>query len=90
MGTMLQFLKDKRYKQTSLSVQKENYAVDMYRKAGFGMVSENDEEYIMVYWLQYDRRKRTIVVNVEEATKIETLKRLLVTITLVQSYSIFY
>ena len=51
MGTMLQFLKDKGYKQTSLSVQKENYAVDMYRKAGFEMVSENDEEYIMVYWL---------------------------------------
>lgn len=48
MGTMLQFLKDKRYKQISLSVQKANYAVDMYRKAGFEMVSENDEEYIMV------------------------------------------
>ena len=48
MRTMLQFLKDKGYKQTSLSVQKENYAVDMYRKAGFEMISENDEEYIMV------------------------------------------
>lgn len=43
-----EFLKDKGYKQTSLSVQKENYAVDMYRKAGFEMISENDEEYIMV------------------------------------------
>lgn len=51
MGTMLQFLKDKGYKQTSLSVQKENYAVTMYRKAGFEIVSENTEEYIMVCWL---------------------------------------
>ena len=48
MRTMLQFLKEKGYKQTSLSVQKENYAVGMYRKAGFEVVSENDEEYIMV------------------------------------------
>lgn len=48
MGAMMQFLKDKRYKPTSLSVQKANYAVDMYRKAGFEVVSENGEEYIMV------------------------------------------
>jgi ribosomal protein S18 acetylase RimI-like enzyme len=48
MRTMLQFLKKKEYKQTSLSVQKANYAVDMYRKAGFEVVSENGEEYIMV------------------------------------------
>lgn len=47
MRTMLQFLKEKGYKQTSLSVQKENYAVGMYRKAGFEVVSETDEEYIM-------------------------------------------
>lgn len=48
MKSMLQFLKDKGYKQTSLSVQKANYAVDMYRKAGFAVVDENEEEYIMV------------------------------------------
>jgi len=48
MRAMLQFLKDKGYKQTSLSVQKENYAVNMYRKVGFEVASENDEEYIMV------------------------------------------
>lgn len=51
MGTMLQFLKDKGYKQISLSVQKTNYAVTMYRKAGFEIVRENTEEYIMVCWL---------------------------------------
>ena len=48
MRAMLQLLKDKGYKQTSLSVQKANYAVNMYRKAGFEVVCENDEEYIMV------------------------------------------
>ncbi len=48
MGTMLQFLRKKGYKQTSLSVQKANYAVRMYRKVGFEIVDENEEEYIMV------------------------------------------
>lgn len=48
MKEMLQFLKDKGYRQISLSVQKANYAVDMYRKIGFEVVKENEEEYIMV------------------------------------------
>ena len=48
MKTMLQLLKDKGYKQTSLSVQKANHAVNMYRKLGFETVKENKEEYIMV------------------------------------------
>ena len=56
MKSMLQFLKDKGYKQISLSVQKANYAVDMYRKAGFAVVDENEEEYIMVCHLEYDIR----------------------------------
>lgn len=51
MKAMLQLLKDKGYKQTSLSVQKENYAVGMYKKVGFKVVEENEEEYIMVYRL---------------------------------------
>ena len=48
MKTMLQVLKNKGYTQTSLSVQKANYAVNMYRKLGFETVKENEEEYIMV------------------------------------------
>ena len=48
MGAMLQLLRVKGYKQTSLSVQKANYAVNMYRKAGFEVVDENKEEYIMI------------------------------------------
>lgn len=57
MEEMLQFLKDKGYKQTSLSVQKANYAVNMYRKVGFEVVKENEEEYIMVCRLQHGRRR---------------------------------
>lgn len=45
---MLKFLKDKGYKQTSLSVQKANYAVNMYYEVGFEVVKENEEEYIMI------------------------------------------
>ena len=48
MGAMLQLLREKGYKQASLSVQKANYAVKMYRKAGFEVVDENEEEYIMI------------------------------------------
>ena len=36
------------YAKLSLSVQKDNYAVKLYQKVGFTIVSETDEEYIMV------------------------------------------
>ena len=48
METMLCELKGRGYKKTSLAVQKANYAVRMYKKVGFVIVDENDEEYIMV------------------------------------------
>lgn len=48
METMLQELKEKGYERASLAVQKANYAVRMYKKVGFEIVDENDEEYIMV------------------------------------------
>ncbi len=48
MKAMLQFLRENGYKQTSLSVQKVNYAVRMYQKVGFEITDENEEEYIMV------------------------------------------
>lgn len=44
----IDILEDFLYKQVSLAVQKANYAVKMYKKAGFEIVDENDEEYIMV------------------------------------------
>ncbi|WP_026525775.1 MULTISPECIES: GNAT family N-acetyltransferase [unclassified Butyrivibrio] len=48
MENMLNLLKEKGFKQASLSVQKANYAVRMYEKVGFKTVAENSEEYIMV------------------------------------------
>ncbi len=48
MITMLDELKKRGYERTSLAVQKANYAVRMYKKVGFSIIDENDEEYIMV------------------------------------------
>lgn len=48
MQRMLRELKARGYKKVSLSVQKENYAVKMYQKLGFGIIDEKEEEYIMV------------------------------------------
>ena len=48
MKAMLAILKDRGYRQASLAVQKANYAVRMYRKIGFEIVGENEEEYIMI------------------------------------------
>ena len=48
MRNMLNLLKEQGFKQASLAVQKANYAVRMYKKVGFEIIDENDEEYIMV------------------------------------------
>lgn len=48
MKRMLNELKTCGWKQSSLAVQKKNYAVKMYRDVGFQIVDENEEEYIMV------------------------------------------
>lgn len=48
MKEMLGQLQAAGYKQASLSVQKANYAVKMYKNVGFKIVDEKDEEYIMV------------------------------------------
>ena len=40
---MLALLREKGYKKVSLAVQKANYAVRMYEKAGFEIADENDE-----------------------------------------------
>ena len=52
METMLKELKFSGYGRASLAVQKANYAVRMYKKVGFVVVDENDEEYIMACDLQ--------------------------------------
>lgn len=48
MVKMLELLKWQGYERASLAVQKENYAVKMYKNVGFKTVDENAEEYIMV------------------------------------------
>ncbi|MBO4878521.1 MAG: GNAT family N-acetyltransferase [Ruminococcus sp.] len=48
MTEMLALLKREGYRQASLAVQKANYAVRMYKKTGFEIVGENDEEYIVI------------------------------------------
>lgn len=48
MKQIILALKEKGYKQVSLSVQKVNNAVRMYKKVGFEIVHENEEDYIMV------------------------------------------
>lgn len=49
MKEMLSLLKTHGYKRVSLSVQKANYAAEMYRKIGFEIARENEEEWIMIY-----------------------------------------
>ncbi|MBR4810455.1 MAG: GNAT family N-acetyltransferase [Bacteroidaceae bacterium] len=44
---MISLLKDEGYKSVSLSVQKANYALKMYQKAGFKVISDDGEEVIM-------------------------------------------
>lgn len=51
MQEMLCILKRRGYQQASLAVQKENYAVKLYKKVGFEIIDENEEEYIMVCYL---------------------------------------
>ncbi|NBJ93144.1 GNAT family N-acetyltransferase [Parablautia muri] len=53
MKEMLHFLKEQGYRQASLAVQKENYAVKMYQNVGFEIIDENSEEYIMLCKLKY-------------------------------------
>ena len=45
---MLDLLRDKGYRQVSLSVQKANYALRMYRKAGFEVIADRGDEVLMV------------------------------------------
>ena len=45
---MLQLLRRGGYPQVSLSVQKANYAFRMYQKAGFKVLKETEDEYLMV------------------------------------------
>ena len=48
LNEFLNELRNKGYKRVSLSVQKANYALNMYIKCGFKIYMDNNEEYILV------------------------------------------
>jgi len=48
MQEMIEKLRKQKYTQVSLSVAKDNYALRMYRKLGFKIIKEKDEDYLMI------------------------------------------
>ena len=60
MHEMMNLLEQKGYKRVSLSVQKANYAVNMYLKLGFKIIKETEEEFIMVKELIHQTSQYTI------------------------------
>ena len=54
MERMLRELKLRGYEKTSLAAQKANYALRLYKKVGFEICGENEEEYLMVCYLNRD------------------------------------
>ena len=48
MKEMIKYMKQKGYEKTSLSVNKDNYAVKMYLKTGFEIIEENKDDYLML------------------------------------------
>lgn len=52
MTAMIDYLRKSGYKQVSLNVKKENYAVKLYHKMGFEVIKDDDEDYLMVLKLK--------------------------------------
>lgn len=48
MREMIALLKSKGYRKASLSVNKDNYACQMYGKMGFRVIKEREEDYLML------------------------------------------
>jgi len=48
MKKMITYLQKCGYEQASLSVQKENYAVRLYKKVGFEIIGEDNKDYLML------------------------------------------
>ena len=53
MKRMLAELQARGYAKASLSVQKANAAVHLYLRLGFEILTENEEEYIMIHHLKH-------------------------------------
>lgn len=61
MNAMIGYLQEIGYEKTSLSVQKENFAVRLYKKVGFEIVDENEDDYLMVLKLTSITLSRIII-----------------------------
>lgn len=48
MSAMIEYLRESGYKQTSLNVKKENYAVKLYKEIGFEIIVEDKDNYLML------------------------------------------
>jgi ribosomal protein S18 acetylase RimI-like enzyme len=48
MNAMIDYLRKNQYTQTSLSVNKANYALKLYKNVGFEIVQENEHDYLML------------------------------------------
>ncbi len=52
MTAMINYLRERGYSRASLNVKKANYAVKLYRKKGFEIIGEDDEDYMMLLNLE--------------------------------------
>ena len=59
MEYMLAELASRGYEKASLSVQKKNYAAKMYKKLGFRIISEQEDDYLMLHILSLDTSSST-------------------------------
>ena len=59
MKYMLAELSSRGYEKASLSVQKKNYAAKMYEKLGFRVISEQEDDYLMLHILSLDTSSST-------------------------------
>ncbi len=48
MTAMIDHLRKSAYKQTSLNVKKDNYAVRLYKNLGFEIIEEDNDDYLML------------------------------------------
>lgn len=58
LASLLETLIEKGFGKVSLSVDKTNYAVKMYRKSGFATIEEREHDYLMVKHLKNDESTR--------------------------------
>lgn len=58
LASLLETLIEKGFDKVSLSVDKANYAVKMYRKYGFATIEEREHDYLMVKDLKNDESNR--------------------------------